>query len=541
MEKRRWFILAFILLFSVVFFEISQVSSAGKSPQLVKIDKEMIACENSIFEYALSASDPDEEILTFDIYPKELFFVDNLNDNSSGAKIISSNITKKYAQKNFKRTIYVSDGEKLDYADTLIKVVEVNNPPVIENIGIKTISLETNKNFFEKVEVYDIEDGDSGSEKIKFETVFLNGGKIFSVDKKGEINYTANELDIGNYEVQICAIDSGLPKLSKESHLCNENGSSLKVCESFLLTITDRNRAPTIVSQSPQSENVTILKSQKINFNISSFDPDGSIPDVAWFLDGVLIPEESRKSAESLVLEFQCSNNSKTHEVKAQITDSLLSDSVFWNINFDKNCTSQPTQIKSEQCQTLWGCSEWYFCQNTEKSRSSGIIAGEDYELIKQECASNSFSTDLCGFQIRNCFSLNNCTSLLDKQEEIRMCEFTLNPSCSDGIRNCHSSGCEFLTDCGGPCPQCGSCSDGVKNQDEAGVDCGGSCLASCEKIERRKLGINVLGYTIVIVTLFLVIFFGIILYKMIRTNRELKKYKEQITPGYIEKNEVKI
>ena len=50
-------------------------------------------------------------------------------------------------------------------------------------------------------------------------------------------------------------------------------------------------------------------------------------------------------------------------------------------------------------------------------------------------------------------------------------------PSCFDGIKNCHSGGCEEGIDCGGPCKPCPSCTDGIQNQGEEGIDCGGPCL----------------------------------------------------------------
>lgn len=51
-------------------------------------------------------------------------------------------------------------------------------------------------------------------------------------------------------------------------------------------------------------------------------------------------------------------------------------------------------------------------------------------------------------------------------------------PTCSDGIQN----GDETGVDCGGSCPaSCGpTCSDGIQNGDETGVDCGGSSCPPC-------------------------------------------------------------
>jgi len=55
-----------------------------------------------------------------------------------------------------------------------------------------------------------------------------------------------------------------------------------------------------------------------------------------------------------------------------------------------------------------------------------------------------------------------------------------VDPSCSDGVSNCHDGFCEILVDCGGGCEACASCSDGIKNQGESKVDCEGPCPFDC-------------------------------------------------------------
>jgi len=53
----------------------------------------------------------------------------------------------------------------------------------------------------------------------------------------------------------------------------------------------------------------------------------------------------------------------------------------------------------------------------------------------------------------------------------------TVDPTCTDGIRN----GGETGIDCGGPdCAACPTCSDGVQNGNETGVDCGGPDCNAC-------------------------------------------------------------
>ena len=51
-------------------------------------------------------------------------------------------------------------------------------------------------------------------------------------------------------------------------------------------------------------------------------------------------------------------------------------------------------------------------------------------------------------------------------------------PSCFDGVQNCHDGDCETGIDCGGPCTiqVIATCLDGIQNQGEGEVDCGGPC-----------------------------------------------------------------
>jgi len=132
-------------------------------------------------------------------------------------------------------------------------------------------------------------------------------------------------------------------------------------------------------------------------------------------------------------------------------------------------------------CAIEWACLDWDNCANLEVSLGEGSIAGEDYRMFLSICESNGWSEEFCGYQIRDCSDLNSCGRDSEMPLETRECYYTSDPSCSDGIKNCHDGACEFLVDCGGTCGACATCDDGVMNQGENGVDCSGPCAKQCD------------------------------------------------------------
>jgi len=144
-------------------------------------------------------------------------------------------------------------------------------------------------------------------------------------------------------------------------------------------------------------------------------------------------------------------------------------------------------------CDFSWGCYDWDTCQMVDVGLESGDVAGDDYRDILEACSEAGWVGDRCGYQNRDCVDVNECGSEAGKPDDLKVCFYTENPTCSDGIENCHDGACEFLIDCGGPCGPCPTCSDGIKNQGEEGVDCDGPCPNSCESLlaPLEELGID--------------------------------------------------
>jgi len=141
----------------------------------------------------------------------------------------------------------------------------------------------------------------------------------------------------------------------------------------------------------------------------------------------------------------------------------------------------------SNICQESNLCTDWSQCQNLDDSLKSGELVFSDYSNFKADCAKAKLADKDCGYQTRECNIIDACKNLT-MPSQAQYCQYSVNPSCSDGIKNCHDGKCEVLVDCGGPCAPCGSCSNGIKDKGEQGIDCGGVCAKACPSIPLKDI-----------------------------------------------------
>ena len=496
-------------------------------PVFENIEKEIFACEGSSLSYIFEATDLNENFLTFDISPKykDPFFVRKISADdtiTTQAEIFSGTLTKEHANQEYPKELYVSDGQYIDTAATKIIVIEVNNPPIVEKLNVQTIVLEGKTvNYKKQVKAADIESKYYPSNKLTYGLSFLSGEPIFDINPvSGVIDTQLEVTEIGNYNIEICAVDLGIKNIHEKIDLCKLDSSEKLDCENFQLTVTNLNKQPTIDTYYPLLDDINISGNQTLSFNISKFDADGTNPEVYWYIDNYLQQIEQDK----LIYSFGCGIAGK-HKIKAEITDGKLNDSVLWNINVRKSeCQIKPRETS---CVEKWGCYDWNLCQNAFYSFDNEIIQLQDYEKIKGECEEEGFANEVCGFQIRDCFELSSCNTTFYEEPEIQACYFILEPSCSDSIKNCHDSGCEKEVDCGSPCSDCSTCSDGIRNQGEESIDCGSPCLKLCpteSTLLELLLGQKVIKYTIFTILLAALLIIVIQVLSIIKVKNELKK-----------------
>lgn len=298
------------------------------------------------------------------------------------------------------------------------------------------------------------------------------------------MNFTANSSYLGVHNISVCVNDTGIDNPHKNISLCGQDGSSITSCDNFSLTVTNENRAPNITNYYPINLSFNADGYDTLYFNVSEYDPDGTFPDVYWYVDDILKEYDSGGSlTDDFSYIFGC-DISGIHPVKAFITDGELNDSVQWNVSV--GLAACPTGVspgvggggggRVVECTPKWACEEWPQCKNLRTGVGLVEISLEYEFLIRERCNIFNWSDNFCGYQIRECNDLNFCKSNLTKPGLIIECYYTENPTCEDNIKNCHNSSCEVLVDCGGPCKVCETCSDGIKNQNEEDIDCGGSC-----------------------------------------------------------------
>jgi len=509
-----------------VFFYISIPNSVP----VMQIGKGTHVCEGKYFLYVFNVTDADENSISSSLSSYNPFFVSNqnsLNLTFSNFEIFSETLQKRHVG-FYQQNVSVNDGSYVDSRMFNISVLAINNAPAMSNIGVQTIWLSGEQtSFYKQVSVQDTEDGTENSGNLTFNITFLSGAPIFNISRNGTMLFSPTLDDLGIYDIKICASDLGAnyPNLST----CGQDSRNLSSCINFSLTITDANRAPEILSYYPVDLSLNINSTDNLVFNITYSDPDLTIPDLYWYVDSVFKKYVSGSNSAWFNWTFGC-GVSGNHNIKAIVTDGNLSSFVQWNLSVSSvSCPVQPVPGGGggggggkAGCKPKLGCENWQTCQNTK--RSSSTLSKEDFEFIQALCSLNIYDERFCGFQIRKCYDLNYCNvTRINRSEEIRVCYYTEEPNCNDGITNCHDGACEILADCGGTCKSCPTCSDNIQNQNEEGMDCGGPCPVKCP-IEKPLIQKPLL-LLYILIGLILLILLIIIIIRIIR----IIKYKKEM------------
>jgi hypothetical protein len=516
--KKRGMLLALALLFSI------SLVSANTAPIIGELETEHVICEGTQFSQTFSATDPNGTSLTPDISPKGPFYTRVLSTDPQKTiiEIFSVNITKEFADQVFETTLSVSDGELIDSRKLKFKTFETNNKPKIEKIGATTVSLNRSSKLLKQVHVSDIESGNEESGNLTFMIAAENIS--LTISENGLINGSFESNDTGLHEIKVCVTDNGVKNIQEKIGFCGSDEIKETTCETFQLSVVGTNAQPTVLEYNTTNLSSRFPGKTPINFEVIKFDPNEIVPDTYWYVDNSLKRVDVGKAKDSFTYEFGCDIWGK-HRVRAEITDGLDKDTLSWEFDIIRvNCAEDELPggiIGPNNCEEDLACNDWNLCQNAAQSAEIGSISARDLELINKNCEENGWGNISCGFQIRECTDKNSCG--LNNNFQFQACYFSQDPTCSDGLMNCHSSSCETLVDCGGPCNACPTCSDRKQNQGEEYIDCGGPCSVECpdvivppEEVKLKKIILIVIGI-LVAIALILVLF-------IVREKRKLQE-----------------
>ncbi|MCD6496546.1 MAG: hypothetical protein J7K54_04715 [Candidatus Aenigmarchaeota archaeon] len=419
-------------------------------PHLKYLNGQIDIWEDYPYILSVIADDPDmhlpppytESLTYFDI-PPELF---QMNDTTGNATFMP--VQSEVGTHNFK--FYADDGDITVQTDWISIVVHNrNDPPVLENkTNLTVVTLQTGMWFDFDMNATD-EDGDTltyGADFVDCEQPNREPAEknctIFYPDAStGIIHYRGLLPDVGNYTVNYTVYDG--------------NGGLDYQLGNFTV-ILGVNQPPNITEWNPYEENVTMYEGFVQPFNITVIDPETGTNTVStkWYANGNLV------ATDVYAYNFSASyESSGVYNITVIADDGYvgnpLTDSHNWTlIVLERKPPSPPGGHGGgwsiPVCIENWRCTAW------------------------SDCSSE-------GIQLRTCIDLAECPKPLHEPIQKRNCTYTPNPTCYDGMLNCHDGNCEIMTDCGGPCQPCPTCSDGIQNchvngDCEEGIDCGGPC-----------------------------------------------------------------
>ena len=519
-----------VITLALALVVLLKVVSANSAPLISGLDREILVCESSNFSLEFDVIEPDGDSLTVEIFPNGPFFVRPISSQAPTIQmeIFSSNLTKLFSNKVYNHTVFVTDGELSDSKDIKITVLETNNPPSIGHIPVETVDINNSYELRKQIKVIDQESGKPKNGQFSFTISDSQNLLEMAIDNEGTINYTASESHLGVHEITICATDSGLDNLEDKIGVCAPDEIKATTCKKFQLAVVDGNSPPTILAFNSTNTLGRIAGTQKITFQVFNYDPEKIYPDTYWYVDNKLKKIGAGKSSDGFSYSFGCGVWGG-HKVEAVISDGILNDSVEWtldilNIACPKGIAPHET-IGENACEEKWGCSNWGLCENVLQSRNARNLDSIGYEDIQKKCSTLGMGEDSCGYQVRTCLDVGSCNTVNEKPSELTPCHFSLEPSCSDKIQNCHDGKCEFLTDCGGPCSPCPTCSDGIENQEEEKADCGGPCLEQCGSYFPKVTKENVfIKQSMLVVIFFTLLIAAVQVFRIIRNKYKLEE-----------------
>ncbi|MBN2102292.1 MAG: hypothetical protein JW716_05475 [Candidatus Aenigmarchaeota archaeon] len=406
------------------------ISTSNLAPILDFIPDQNLT-QNEFFTYDVNATDPNLDPLIFG--DNSTFF--NIDPYTG---IIQINPQQEDVGNNSVLIYVYDDKYAIDQQIVNFEVVDVNDAPVLNPIGAQTAII--NYTYYYDVNATDVDTTFPNT------LTFGDNSTLFNINSTtGIIDFMAADGQNGTYSVNITVTD-GL----------------LWDWEVISFAVVYENHPPNITWWDPEEYELEMYEGDSLLLSIVAEDPDGTIPTAQWYLDGGVLTNAINYN----YTYYSPVGSRGYHNLTVVVSDGELTDYHEWEIlviRREVETGGATGSTSTTPSPTTFPCAENWRCQDWEPCRVDG-------------------------YQLRSCRDLNKCGTVIFKPETARNCTYYPQPSCEDGIQNCHHGGCEILADCGGPCPPCPTCNDGIRNQGEEGIDCGGPCPA-CIDVQKPVKG----------------------------------------------------
>ncbi len=268
--------------------------------------------------------------------------------------------------------------------------------------------------------------------KLVFSSDFIFGADLFVINSTGFINFSANNSQVGYYQINITVNDSRNCSNSTDSGILN-------------ITVYNTNDPP--VFSGP-----ILNQTWNANTVLVAFDLDN------YFSD----PDNDPLTYTKSILNNIDVEISETHVV----TFTPIPD---WSgVEYITFFAWDPSRANASSNDIMLTVVSETVPQTTAPGGGGG--AGGFARCIPEWYCTEWGPCLPEGYQTRACTDLHACGTLLHRPNVTQACIYIA--TCYDGIKNNGETG----IDCGGPCPPCPTCDDGIKNQKETGIDCGGPC-----------------------------------------------------------------
>gem|GEM_PF-4243335 len=242
---------------------VINVHNVNRPPVLDPISNKVVF-EGDLLQFTINGSDPDGDNIAFS--------ASNLPSGASfNAATRTFSWTPGFNQAgSYNVTFSVSDGFLSDSKTVNILVANINRPPVLNPIGNKAVNEGSLLQFI-------ISGSDPDSDVIAFSASSLPGGASFNPADR-TFSWTPGFTQAGLYNVTFSVTD-GL----------------LSDTETITITVTDKNRAPSLVSGNVSPSSGTIFTI--FTYRATYLDPDNDAPGfVGLFVDGGFVDDMAQEN-----------------------------------------------------------------------------------------------------------------------------------------------------------------------------------------------------------------------------------------------------